>query len=172
MLGKREVDGLLHHLNNIGGWVSPLLWYQENKEATHVKREVCLYDHARCITQQEKKPRESEEPPWETIFATSSVLSLTQRVYDREREERPLTVHAPFVAGISESIRRVYNDFNIRAAVFRSGPTLCSFLTIFLYCNQAPSSSKEEQFWSQQFWHTNQHYQVRVHKQHRCGHTP
>ena len=38
-------------------------------------------------------------------------------------EERPPTVHLPYVAGVSERIRRVYRDFNIRA-VLKSGPTL------------------------------------------------
>ena len=43
-------------------------------------------------------------------------------------EERPPTVHLLYEAGISEWIRRVCRDFNIRA-VFKSGPTLCSLLT-------------------------------------------
>ena len=43
-------------------------------------------------------------------------------------EERPPTVHLPYAAGISELIRRVCKDFNIRA-VFKSGPTLRSLLT-------------------------------------------
>ena len=43
-------------------------------------------------------------------------------------EESPPTVHLPYAAGISEKIRRVYKDFNIRV-VFMPGPTLCSLLT-------------------------------------------
>ena len=43
-------------------------------------------------------------------------------------EERPPTVHFTYVAGVSERIRRVCRDFNIRA-VFKSEPTLRSLLT-------------------------------------------
>ena len=43
-------------------------------------------------------------------------------------EERPPTVHLPYIAGVSERIRRVHKDFNIRVA-FKSGPTLHSLLT-------------------------------------------
>ena len=39
-----------------------------------------------------------------------------------------LLYHLPYVAGVSERIRRVCKDFNIRA-VFKSGPTLRSLLT-------------------------------------------
>ena len=46
----------------------------------------------------------------------------------RREEERPPTVHLPYVAGVSERIRKVCKDFNIRM-VFKSGPTLCSLRT-------------------------------------------
>ena len=48
--------------------------------------------------------------------------------HDGEREDRPPAVHLPYVAGVSERIRWVSKDFNIRA-VFRSRPTLRSLLT-------------------------------------------
>ena len=43
-------------------------------------------------------------------------------------EERPPTVHLPYMPGVSKRIRRMCKDFNIRA-VFKSGPTLRSLLT-------------------------------------------
>ena len=43
-------------------------------------------------------------------------------------EERPPTVRLPYVADVSERIRRVCKDFNIRA-VFKSGPILRSLFT-------------------------------------------
>ena len=42
--------------------------------------------------------------------------------------ERPPMAYLPYVAGISERIRKVCWDFNIRT-VFKSGPTLRSLLT-------------------------------------------
>ena len=43
-------------------------------------------------------------------------------------KEKPPTVHLPYVISVSERIRRVCRDFNIRAA-FKSGSTLYSLLT-------------------------------------------
>ena len=43
-------------------------------------------------------------------------------------EERLLTVHLPYIVGVSERIRRVCEDFNIRM-MFKSGPTFRSLLT-------------------------------------------
>ena len=51
-------------------------------------------------------------------------LATMYRLADGEtEEERPPTVHLPYVAGVSERIGRVCRDFNIRA-VFKSGPTI------------------------------------------------
>ena len=49
---------------------------------------------------------------------------------DREgEEERPQTVHIPHVADVSERIRRVCKDLNIRGAfTCKSGLTFCSLL--------------------------------------------
>ena len=98
---------------------------------THLKMDTvrCLYDHARCITQQGQNLKEEEDHlmkvfmgngyPWFFIRSASAA-----REHDGEmEEERPPTVHLPYVAGVSERIRRVCRDFNIRA-VFKSGPTL------------------------------------------------
>ena len=46
---------------------------------------------------------------------------------EKEQEKGPLVV-IPYVAGMSEDIRRVCRKFNIRV-VFKSGRTLCSMLT-------------------------------------------
>ena len=51
--------------------------------------------------------------------------------FDREEEQgegKPTLMMLPYVAGISERIRRVCRSYNIRV-VFRSGPTLQSMLT-------------------------------------------
>ena len=62
-------------------------------------------------------------------FIRSASAARPSREHDGEREEeRPPTVYLPYVAGISERIRRVCTDFHIRA-VFKSGPTLHSLLT-------------------------------------------
>ena len=47
---------------------------------------------------------------------------------DETNEEKSPTAFLPYVAGVSERIRRVCQDFNIRT-VFRSGPTLRGLLT-------------------------------------------
>ena len=56
-------------------------------------------------------------------FICSASVPRPPREHDGEtEEERPPTVHLPYVAGVSERIGRVCRDFNIRA-VFKSGPT-------------------------------------------------
>ena len=45
----------------------------------------------------------------------------------RDPRKRPLAV-IPYVSGVSELIRKVYEKFDLRV-VFKSGPTLCSLLT-------------------------------------------
>ena len=62
-------------------------------------------------------------------FIRCTSVAKPPREHDREgKEDRPPTVHLPYVAGVSEQIRRLCKDFDIRA-VFRSGPILCSLLT-------------------------------------------
>ena len=47
---------------------------------------------------------------------------------DDNEAEKPPVAFLPYVAGVSERIRKVCQDFNIQA-VFKSGPTLRSLLT-------------------------------------------
>ena len=61
-------------------------------------------------------------------FIRSASAAKPPKEHDGKREEDRPTVHLPYVAGISERIRRVCKDFNIRV-VFRSGLTLCSLLS-------------------------------------------
>ena len=61
-------------------------------------------------------------------YPCSFIRSASAAREEGEVEERPPTVHLPYVAGVSERIRRVCRDFDIRA-VFRSKPTLRSLLT-------------------------------------------
>ena len=105
---------------------------------THVKRGMvrCLYDRTRCITQQGQNLKEEDHLVKAFVgngylcsFIRSASTAKPPREHDGEREEeRPSTVHLPYVAAISEQIRRVCRDFNIRA-VFKSEPTLRSLFT-------------------------------------------
>ena len=66
---------------------------------------------------------------WGLLILILHLCGQASGEYDGEREEeRPPTVHLPYIAGVSEQIRRVCRDSNIRA-VFKSGPTLRSLLT-------------------------------------------
>ena len=74
-------------------------------------------------------PRQVHRAAWTEPHNHLMKAFMGNGYHDGEGEEdRPPTVHLPYVAGMSEWIRRVCKDFNIRA-VFRSGPTLCSLLT-------------------------------------------
>ena len=62
-------------------------------------------------------------------FIHSASAAKAPREHDGEREEeRPPIVHLPYIAGVSERIRRVCRDFTIRV-VFKSRPTIRSLLT-------------------------------------------
>ena len=116
----------------------------ESHHPTHVKRGVvrCLHDRAREIistqdnlqkevdhlarvVKQNGYPanfiRDASTPPMQETADTSG------RDEEQEREKEPLVV-IPYVAGMSEDIRRVCRKFNIRV-VFKSGRTLRSMLT-------------------------------------------
>ena len=116
----------------------------ESHHPTHVKRGVvrCLHDRAREIIstqdnlqkevdhlarvlKQNGYPanfiRDASTPPMQETADTSG------RDEEQEREKEPLVV-IPYVAGMSEDIRRVCRKFNIRV-VFKSGRTLRSMLT-------------------------------------------
>ena len=60
-------------------------------------------------------------------YICSASAGRAPREDDGEKEEeRPLTVHLPYVAGVSERIRRACKDFNIR---WCSSPDLPSVLS-------------------------------------------
>ena len=67
---------------------------------------------------------------WRMVILVPASAARPPREYDveREEEERPPTLHLPYVAGVSEWIMKLCKNFNIRA-VFKSGPTLHSLLT-------------------------------------------
>ena len=61
-------------------------------------------------------------------FVQSASKHRTPREPDDNETDRPPMAYLPYVAGVSEGIRKVCRDFNIRT-VFKSGPTFRSFLT-------------------------------------------
>ena len=97
----------------------------------------CLYDHARCNEGQNLKEEEDHltkafmENGYPRPFICSASEARAPKEDDGEREkENPPSVHLSYihVTGISERIKMVCKDFNIRA-VFKSGPTLLLLLT-------------------------------------------
>ena len=65
------------------------------------------------------------------IGASFSSVETTPRELDRETEQgegKPTLMMLPYVAGVSERIRKACRSYNIRV-VFRSGPTFWSMLT-------------------------------------------
>ena len=97
------------------------------------------HKHTRCIVQQGQNLEEEENNLMKVFmgngyprsFICSASAAKHRREQDGERkEEGPPTVHVPY--GVSEQIRRVCKNFNIRA-VFKSGPTLHSLLTKMKY---------------------------------------
>ncbi len=113
----------------------------ESHHLTHVKRGAvrCFYDRARNITQRDESLKEEESHLMKTFigngypqaFVRSAAAPRTPREPsddDDNDTEKPPIAFLPYVAGVSERIRKVCWDFNIRM-VFRSGPTLCNLLT-------------------------------------------
>ena len=112
----------------------------ESHHPTHVKRGAvrCLYDRARNITQRDVSLKEEESHLMKTFirngypraFVCSAAAPQTPRESsdDDDDTEKPPIAFLPYVAGVSERIRKVCRDFNIRT-VFRSGPTLRNLLT-------------------------------------------
>ena len=82
-------------------------------------------DHLARVLKQNGYPanfiHDASTPPMQETADTSG------RDEGQEREKEPLVV-IPYVAGVSEGIRRVCRKFNIRV-VFKSGRTLRSMLT-------------------------------------------
>ena len=65
------------------------------------------------------------------IGASFSSVETTPRELDQETEQgegKPTLMMLPYVAGVSERIRKAYRSYNIRV-VFRSGPNFRSMLT-------------------------------------------
>ena len=114
----------------------------ESHHPTHVKRGVvrCLHDRARgVISTQDNLQKEVDhlarvlkQNGYPANFICNASAPPTQETADvsspeEEQEKGPLVV-IPYVAGMSEDIRRVCRKFNIRV-VFKSGRTLRSMLT-------------------------------------------
>ena len=105
---------------------------------TLVKRGTvrCLYDRARNITQRDESVKEEESHLMKTFigngypraFIRSAAAPRAPREPNDDDTEKPPTAFLPYVAGVSERIRKVCRDFNIRT-VFKSGPTLRNLLT-------------------------------------------
>ena len=100
----------------------------------------CLHDRARGIIRMqdnlqkkvEHLARVLKQNGYPANFICNASVPPTQKTADvsspeEEQEKRPLVV-IPYVAGMSEDIRRVCKKFNIRV-VFKSGRTLRSMLT-------------------------------------------
>ena len=89
----------------------------------------------RCIEWQGQNLEEEEEDHlmmafmgngYPRSFICSASTARAPRENDRvSEEERPPIVHLPYIAGVSERIKRVCKDFNIRT-VFKSRATLHS----------------------------------------------
>ena len=107
----------------------------------HMKRGTVsfLYNCARSITQQEESLRQEENHLMKTFignsypqaFVKAALIPRPPRQTDDDNEtdkEKPPTAFLPYVAGMSERIRKMCQDFNIRT-MFRSGPTLRGLLT-------------------------------------------
>ena len=113
----------------------------ESHHPIHVKKGTvrCLYDRARNLTQRDESLKEEESHLMKTFigngypraFVQSASKQQTPREPDDDDDsetERPPMAYIPYVAGVSERIRKVCQDFSIRT-VFKSGPTLRSLLT-------------------------------------------
>ena len=111
----------------------------ESHHPTHMKRVVrCLHDRAREISTQDNLQKEVDhlarvlkQNGYPANFICDAPAPPTQETADvnspeEEQEKGPL-VMIPYVAGMSEDIRRVCREFNI--IVVKSGGTLRSMLT-------------------------------------------
>ena len=100
---------------------------------------MSLYDRARSITKEttnlktEKAHLASalQRNGYPAAFVKAASVETTPRELDRKAEQgegKPTLMMLPYVAGISERIRKACRSYNIRV-VFRSGPTFRSMLT-------------------------------------------
>ena len=108
---------------------------------THVKKGLvrCLYDRARSITKEASNLKAEkahlagalQRNGYPTAFVKTASIESTPRERNPETEQgggKPTIMMLPYVAGISERIRKACRSYDIRV-VFRSGPTLRSMLT-------------------------------------------
>ena len=72
-------------------------------------------------------------------FVRSASKQRTPREPADNETEKPPIAYLPYVAGVSERIRKVCQDFNIRT-VFKSGPTLRGILTKSRTPHQQPNN--------------------------------
>ena len=115
----------------------------QSHHPSHVKRGLvrCLYDRARSVTNSEDNLQKEEDHIARVLkqngypgaFIRSSALPPPQDAEESletepQEEDRPPLVMLPYVAGVSEDIRRVCRKFDMRV-VFKSGRTLRTMLT-------------------------------------------
>ena len=108
---------------------------------THVKKGLvrCLYDHARSVMREMtslkmEKAHLASALQWNgypAAFIKAAPVEKAPRELDQEKEQeegKPTLMMLPYVADISERIRKVCRRYNIRV-VFSSSPTFWSMLT-------------------------------------------
>ena len=114
----------------------------QSHHPSHVKRGLvrCLYDRARSVTNSEDNLQKEDhiarvlkQNGYPGAFIRSSALPPPQDAEESletepQEEDRPPLVMLPYVAGVSEDIRRVCRKFDMRV-VFKSGRTLRTMLT-------------------------------------------
>ena len=115
----------------------------QSHHPTHVRRGLvrCLYDRARSITTSEEGLQKEEHhlagvlkqngyPANFIRISSAPPMQVLDETQDGEEEngEKPPLVMIPYVAGVSEDIRRTCRKFNIKV-IFKSGRTLRSMLT-------------------------------------------
>ena len=98
-----------------------------------VKRGVvsCLFHRARTVARGENVAKEEQhltDVLRENGYPNSFITSASRPRPPRDQDESQAVIYLPYVAGLSEDIRRVCREFNIRT-VFRSAPTLRRQLT-------------------------------------------
>ena len=105
---------------------------------SHVKRGIvrCLYQRARRVTNMSENLKKEEKHLYKVLQSNghdnaiirAGSKELPSRNYTDDKQEKGLILSIPYIAGVSESIKRVCRDFDIKTA-FKSGRTLRSHLT-------------------------------------------
>ena len=60
-------------------------------------------------------------------FVRSALKQRTPREPDDNETEKPQIAYLPYVAGVSERVRKVCRDFNIRTVFISPGPPCVAF---------------------------------------------